>query len=434
MKVLIILVFLSTFGCLSAVAQDIVSADGAPLSMKVNEAKFIRLDRPAKAVFISAPDVADIDLQSASYLYVVGRSMGDTTLFVLGEDDEVILRTSVQVTVDTDRLSLAAQRAVGRGSVSVSAVDGALFLNGTVGNAEDAATASDVVQGLAGEDAVVVNRLSLLASSQVNLQVRIAEVSRSIREDLGISLTASSGAGRSRFGSPARSTDGFSVSVGRSAGSVNLILDALAQRGLVTILSEPNLTARSGETASFLAGGQVPIRVGATEDDTRVELETIGVELEFTPTVYDQDQIQVQLATRVRDVDEATTTDAGYGFSERSATTTIELGSGQSFAIAGMFRADTEQSFTGFPGLSSLPVIGALFRSSRYARGETELMIIVTPYVVEPVSGRNLTTPIDTVRPVGNGLEQAVTGQMSRVVRPGGQAGSRVRGAGFMLQ
>ncbi|VDC21163.1 type II and III secretion system protein family protein [Pseudogemmobacter humi] len=416
-------------------AQQVWSVGRGKLELNVTEAKFIKLEQPATAVFLSNPAVAEIDLQSARYLYIVGRSIGETNLFVLGENDEEILSTTISVGIDADRLAAAAKSSVSGGSVSVSTVEGAVFLSGRVRSEDDAATAGDVVAALLGENAVIVNRLEVETAAQVNLHVRIAEVSRSISEDLGISLSASSSNGRRSFTPPASAGGGFEISIGSGSRNVNLVLDALAKNGLVTILSEPNLTARSGETATFLAGGRFPYPSENDEGKVSYQLEPIGVELEFTPTVFDQNKIRLKIDTRVRDIDPATSVDAAVpALSERSATTTVELGSGQSFAIAGMFHTDSVQTLSGLPGLVNLPIIGALFRSSKFARGETELVIIVTPYLVEPTSPDNLRTPVDGVRPVSGGIEQMVTGQMSKTIRPGEKGQSKVRRGGFLLQ
>jgi len=406
----------------------------APVSLNVNEARFIRLDHPAKSVFLSNPGVADIDLQSARYLYIVGRSIGETSLFVLGNNDEEIMRSSVNVRIDAARLTAAARRASGSGSVTVSAVDGAVFLTGAVANPEDAEAARSVVAGLAGPGVIVVNRLETGNRAQINLQVRIAEVSRSISEDLGIRLSASRYGGRNTFDSADTGVNGpFTVSVANGSRNINLVLDALARNGLVTILSEPNLTTRSGETANFLAGGRVPYVYGSG-DDTSLQMEAIGVELEFTPTVKSSNRIEIMLNTRVRDIDRMNSSTAeAPALTERSATTTIELGNGQSFAIAGMFQASSQQGFNGLPGLSRLPVIGALFRSSRYARGESELVIIVTPYLVKPQNGRPR-DPTANIPLVQSGLEQAITGRFTRTRRPGAPLNATGPAGGFMLQ
>ncbi|MFE3836884.1 type II and III secretion system protein family protein [Pseudogemmobacter sonorensis] len=411
-------------------AQEVWSVGRGGLGLNVSEAKFIKLEQPATAVFLSNPDVAEIDLQSARYLYIVGRSIGETSLFVLGENDEEILSTTISVGIDADRLASAAQSAISGGSVSVRTVEGAVFLSGRVRTIDDAETAGDVVAALLGDRAIIVNRLELETASQVNLQVRIAEVSRSISEDLGLSLTA----GRSGGPRVSSRTGGLDLNVGTSTRDISLVLDALARNGLVTILSEPNLTARSGEAATFLAGGRVPYTTVDSEGNRTTEFEPIGVELEFTPTVFDQNQIQLQISTRVRDIDATNSTADAPALTERSATTTVELGSGQSFAIAGMFQADSAQSLTGIPGLVNLPVLGALFRSSKFSRGETELVIIVTPYLVEPTSPDNLRTPVEGVKPSSGAIEQLITGQTGKTIRPGEKGQSKVRRGGFILQ
>ncbi|NPD17289.1 type II and III secretion system protein family protein [Xinfangfangia sp. D13-10-4-6] len=422
--------FLAATNMAPAIAQEVWSAGRGGLSLNVSEAKFIKLEQPATAIFLSNPDVAEIDLQSARYLYIVGRNIGESNLFVLGENDEQILSTTISVGIDAARLASAAQSSISGGSVSVKTIEGAIFLSGRVRNIDDAETAADVVAALLGDGAIIVNRLEVEAASQVNLQVRIAEVSRTISEDLGLSLTSR------EPGQPRVSTrpGGVDLSVGAGSRNINLVLDALARNGLVTILSEPNLTARSGEAATFLAGGRIPYRNTDADGKITTTFESIGVELEFTPTVFDQNQIQLQINTRVRAVDEANSSEDGRALSERSATTTVELGSGQSFAIAGMFQADTAQSLSGIPGLVNLPILGALFRSSSFKKGETELVIIVTPYLVKPTSPDNLRTPVDEVKPASGAIEQLVTGQMSKTIRPGEKGQSKVRRGGFMLQ
>jgi len=417
-------------------AQEILEVDSKSIVLNLNEAKFLRLERPASAIFLSNPNVADIDLQSASYIYLVGKAVGESTLFVLGDDDQPMMRTTVSVGVDAERLTRAVLRSVSGGRVNVSSVDGAIFLRGVVPSPDDIATAEDVLAALTGPNAIIVNRLELEQSAQVNLQVKIAEVSRTVSDDLGFGINGSGA--RGTFSSPVSSIEnGFAVSVTPSGLNMNLMLDALSQRGLVSILSEPNLTARSGETAEFLAGGQIPYRVGDSADDTRIELQPFGVELEFTPVVRPGGQIEINLETRVREVDSSSSTDSDIGpaLTERSASTTVEIGSGQSFAIAGMFQSGTRQSLGGLPGLVNLPIIGALFRSSDYSRGETELVIIVTPYLVKPTSPRELSLPTDTVNTIG-GVEQWGTGQFTRPLKPArnGRSRERSNSGGFRLQ
>ena len=316
-----------------------------------------------------------------------------------------------------DRIQSAVSQALHTRSIHLSTVDGAVFLNGDVDTEEDAKRAEEVVTKLAGSAATVVNNLKLTTPSQVNLQVTIAEVSRKVQQDLGISLSGSTQSGRRSINAPASSGDGFQVSLNLNGGNMNLTLDALAQSGLASILSEPNLTARSGEKASFLAGGKVPVTSTTTDGDTTetsISYQMVGVELGFTPTVFKQNQIQIQLDMKERQLDEANSTADAPAFTERSASTTVELGSGQSFAIAGMFSSSHQQSLSELPGIAKIPVLGALFRSSSFQRGQSELVIIITPYIVRPTERRNLSTPLDTLQASKNGIEQMATGRMER--------------------
>lgn len=422
-----------------AQAQDLLAVDDQEIRLKMTEAKILRLDRPAATVFLSDPGIAEIDLQTARYIYIVGKSVGRTSLFVLGEDEELLLSTTIAVGIDQQQLSRAVHHSVSGGNIAVSTIDGAIFLNGTVKTPEDLDAAEEVLAALTGPAAVIVNRLEVEQAAQVNLQVKIAEVSRSVGEDLGLSISRLNSGGAI---TPPNSgiTNGFAINVAPSGLDVNFLLEALSQKDLVTILSEPNLTARSGETANFLAGGQIPFRVGDSEDDTRIELQPYGVELEFTPVVHERGRIEIQLKTRVREVDSSSTStansDIGPSLTERSASTTVDIGSGQSFAIAGMFQSSTEQALRGAPGLVNLPIIGALFRSSRYSSGETELVIVVTPYLVEPVNPRDIATPMDNFDPVENGAAQWLQGRFTKPLKPGHKRPTRIRatGGGFRLQ
>ena len=417
-------------------ALDVVKSGERLIQLNLNEGQFLRLDQPAKAIFLSNPAIAEVDLQSSRHIYLVARAIGQTSLFILGDDDETVFSANLKVGVDVKRLTQAVQRAISNGTIAIETIDGVIFLKGHVRTQEDAVTAETVLTALTGESGLIVNKLELEAQSQVNLQVRIAEVSRSISEDLGISLSASNAAGTRQLRPPPPSIDnGFQIQIGSGSRKINLVLDALARSGLVTILSEPNLTAHSGEKASFLAGGRVPYPSTNQDGEVSYTLEAIGVELEFTPTVRDHDQIRIEIDTRVRDIDRANSANPEVpALTERGATTTVELGSGQSFAIAGMFRSNANQSVSGLPALSNLPIIGALFRSSRFARGETELVIIVTPWVVAPVSPRDLKSPIDTLSPAQSGLEQALTGRTDRHVRFPNSQSPRFRKGGFLLQ
>ena len=238
-------------------AQTLIETTGRPIDLFAGEGKLVKLDTPSQTVFLADPEIADVEIKSPNLVYIYGKAMGETTLFVIDTDDEVSVASSVKVTTNVGALNNAAQASVPGNAFSVVEVDGALVLSGRVGTLQEAEQVERVVQRLAGETVPVVNGLALDTPPQVNLQVKIAEVSRTVTEDLGTNWTSLSGNGLT--GGTAV-TGGYSLASQFSVGSSlqGVTLEALKNEGLVTILSEPNLTARSGDKASFLAGGRFP--------------------------------------------------------------------------------------------------------------------------------------------------------------------------------
>ena len=296
------------------------------------------------------------------------------------------------------------------------------------------------MQRLAGDAVPVVNGLSLNTPPQVNLQVKIAEVSRTVTEDLGTDWTSLSGNGLTGGTSVA---GGYSLSSQFNVGSSlqGVTLEALMNEGLVTILSEPNLTARSGDKASFLAGGRFPYQTQAGDGEVRVVFEPFGVELDFEPEVQRSDKIKLVVNTKIRELDfsKGSTTDLQNLplILERSAATTIEGSSGQSFAIAGLFKATSQQNIKQIPGLGEIPLLGALFRSTSFQKGETELVIIVTPYLVTPGAPGKFKTPLDRFAPADR-VSRAIAGELTFGTPDDGRATVSVKGingkAGLLLQ
>ncbi|WP_417812606.1 type II and III secretion system protein family protein [Thalassospira alkalitolerans] len=414
---------------LPAVAQTLIETRSRDIDLFAGQGKLIRLDAPAETVFLANPDVADVEIKSPKLLYIYGKQIGETTLFVIDDQEEVTLSSAVEVSVNMKALGSAAHATVPNGTFSVSEAGGAIILSGRVGTITDAERIESVVRQLAGDTVTVVNSLALETPPQVNLQVRIAEVSRSVSEDLGVNWTTSSGS---------ISNDGGL----KTAFSISGTIEALKSRGLVTILSEPNLTARSGDKASFLAGGRFPFQtVSEGDDSSSVQFESFGVELEFLPEVLRSDQIKLNVRTQIRELDFSNGSTSNTQniplILERSASTTIEVGSGQSFAIAGLFSATTQQDLNEVPGLSDIPILGALFRSSSYQSGETELVIIVTPYIVAPAAPDKFKTPLDGFTPAGT-LDRQFLGSFSFGVptsKNGPVSVKNINGnAGFLLQ
>lgn len=309
---------------------------------------------------------------------------------------------------------------------------------------------------MGGESREVINNLTLLSGIQVNLRVRVAEISREVTRDLGFNWLAAFNDGTFQLGlrtgtgvlgtaigaiTGATTSTGGLVGIGYRGGNwdINGIIDALAQDRLVTILAEPNLTAQSGEVASFLAGGEFPVPSAASSNSNAltVEYKQFGVSLSFVPTVLSPERLNMRVRPEVSELSDQNSVTfplAGSvvripGLTVRRAETTIEVGSGQSFAIAGLLSRTSGYNNSGIAGLGDIPVLGTLFRSDRFRRNETELVIIITPYLVRPVSDpQALATPLDSFRPATD-LERVLlrrqtgSGAPYRQIRPPAAAG-----------
>lgn len=390
-----------------------------PFQIDVDRAETIELPAPARSVFIANPDIADIQVLSPTTVMVFGKKMGQTTLIAVGEDNRELANRAVQVHQNIDMLQKAIQSLLPNESIAVSGVPDGVMLTGKV---RDPAAAEDArrlaARFVPRETGEVINRLEIQASNQINLRVRVAEVSRSVNRYFGINWNnafklsgfafgLASGAALSTTGvfglntnRPGTPTPANTINFGTEGRGydVNGFIDALASDGLISVLAEPNLTAMSGETASFLAGGEYPILVPQSNGQVTIEYKNFGVKLSFTPTLVNSRRINVKVRPEVSELssDGAVTLNNFNvpALKVRRAETTVELASGQSFAIAGMLSNSSDQNIDKFPMLGDMPILGELFRSTRFKRGETELVIIVTPYLVRP-SGEQLALPTD---------------------------------------
>lgn len=419
-----------------------VPANGEPLVIELSEGQLLRLDRAMASVFIANPAIADITAKSERLLYIFGKTVGTTTLFALDANENVIANVTVNVTHNLSRLDRALSELVPDGQFELSSVDGAIVLAGAVATATESEDARRLATRFLSEGEEVINRLAITSPNQVNLRVRIAEVSRDVINQLGfnwdIFVDSAFNFGLQSLPPVAGiNTLFFSGDVGDA--SVDALIDALAEDNLVTILAEPNLTALSGETASFLAGGEFPIPVSQDEDTITVEFKQFGVSLAFTPTLLGRSRISMRVRPEVSQLSNAVQVLAGGlsipSLTTRRAETTVELASGQSFAIAGLILDNTRQENRKIPGLGDLPILGALFNSDRFERNETELVIIVTPYVVRPVNPNQLKTPIDPYRAAPVASSGAAGGESGQVVPLDPAQAQRLRGnnTGFIL-
>jgi len=449
-------------------AEEIVMPSGLPIRVDVGKGELLRLDRDADTVFVADPEIADVKIKTARLLYIFGKVPGETSLYAVDAEQHIITNKPVVVKRDVGRLQAAIDQLVPDGSVEVRAIDDSLVLSGHVDSPGEAEEARRAARPFVTDDKQLINHISVDAPNQVNLRVRVAEVQHNVVKELGINWDAISKVGNFALGFAVGSpviaaatgqTIVRNAGIGGSTDSLigqfntpnvhfDSVIDALDQNGLVNVLAEPNLTAVSGETASFLAGGEFPIPVPQTSSTgggttITVTYKPFGVALAFTPVILAGGRISL----RVRpEVSQLTNTGAvqvnGFSFpslTTRRAETTIELGSGQTFAIGGLLQNNITDSLNGLPGLKDLPVLGALFRSTQFQRNETELVILVTPYLVRPVSDQRLATPRDGFVPP-NDYDMYMRYRQERPSAPGtqpplGPNGSAAVGpAGFILQ
>lgn len=383
------------------------SASVGYVGIPVNKSKVLRIGSPFKELMVGNQEVADVLAMSDRTLYILGKSVGSTSLLVYGPRKNLIAVLDLQVTPDTQGLKYDLFNLMPDENVNVRGSAEGIVLSGRVKNSLMAKQAQDLAERYAPDN--VSNFLSVEQSQQVMLTVRFAEVKRSVAKQLGLNSDVFLDNGGGEFMdmmSGILSPDAFATAFGRFITgdyTIDVWLDALEDKGVMTTLAEPTLIALSGEEASFLAGGEFPIPVAQQIDEsgkitTTIEFKEFGVSLGFKPTVIG-DLISLAVAPEVSALDEQ----AGVEFDglripglvTRRALTTVELRDGQSFAIAGLLQSEFKDNIKQFPGLGDVPILGALLRSTDYQRSETELVIIVTPHLVRPVSSDALNLPTD---------------------------------------
>lgn len=406
----------------------VVPQQETSVDLVIGTGQLIRVEEAFSSLFVANPEVADVEVKSPRLLYLTGVGVGETTLFAVDESDNVLMSSRVRVTHNIAALKEGIGRVAPGRSVSAATVDQSLVLTGTVGSPEEEANILQVAGQFVDDPMRVVNRMTLEAPTQVNLQVRIAEVSRNVDRRLGIqwnSIGLSGGGSSIRFQGGGVSGPAYQASYGATRGSFNIdvVLQALAEEGLVTIMAEPNLTARSGEPAKFLAGGEYPYAV-ANDDQNTIQFKDFGIGLNFTPTVLDGNRISLSVGTEVSELSFKNNADVP-ALNTRRAETTVDLASGQSFAIAGLMQNSSSQNTSRMPALGTIPVLGALFRSSSFQRGQSELVIIVTPVIVGPTTGKRVATPLDTFVPP-NDFERILLGRVQGSPRKIGEVESRI--------
>ncbi len=380
-----------------------IPANGRPIVLETGKGTLLRLHGAANTVFVADPSVADVQVKSPTLIYLTAKAPGETVIYAVDAQNNVLLNSPVRVTHDLSQLRQAIAALVPGQPVQVASLGDHLVLSGLVATAGEAEKLRTLAMQLDPKHAkdFVIDHLRIATPDQVNLRVRIAEINRNVLKEFGINWQKI-GTSLSFQTLNSVATNGVSPSsiiFGRIAGqAINAELSALAQEGLVTELAEPNLTTMSGQTASFLAGGEFPVPVASTSASTggvptiSIEFKQYGVSLAFTPTVIDATHLNLRVRPEVSQLDYANAVNENNflipALTDTHADTTIELGSGESFALAGLLQNTSTQTITKVPALGDLPVIGALFRSNQFQRGESELVVIVTPYLVKPVETR----------------------------------------------
>ncbi len=394
------------------------------LNVPMNRAVVVESDAPFAELSIANPAIADISSLSDRTIYVLGKSPGLTTLTLLDANGRLITNVDVRVAADVTEFKERLRQILPGEKIEVRTANDGIVLSGVVSSSSRLQRALDLAERYA--EGRVSNLMSVGGIQQVMLKVRFAEMNRSVSKSLSSSLSlggsifsgdvglsggtgttvTSGGVGNALSGTlPPTNDNAGAILFGFNAGNtqVGLLLEALETKGVVRTLAEPNLVALSGQEAKFLAGGEYPVPVSQEDGVITIEFKPFGVELNFVPRVVDKDIINLELEAAVSSIDptngitiDAFTIDA---FSRRETSTTVELRDGESFAIAGLLEDTFIDDNQQLPWLGDVPVLGALFRSASYQRQQTELVIIITAHLVNPVTGDVLALPTDRIKP-----------------------------------
>jgi pilus assembly protein CpaC len=388
------------------------------MTLETNKSRVIRLARPARDVLVANPAIADVVMRSTDTAFIIGRRVGETTVYFFDGEGRQIDGVDLNVTFDSVGIKAALQRMIPSEHIEVATANQSLVLTGAVASPQVAENARNIARQFVADDAAIVNMLSIRDKNQVMLRVRVSEMSRQVVKELGITPSSNFSVGGTRFTLTGTQTSFISAPFAAlnaviplgGAMSLTALLRALESNGLVKTLAEPNLTAVSGETASFLVGGQFPVPspqpTGGGGQTITVVYKDFGVRLTFTPVVLSGGLINLKVATEVSQLSTQGQINAnGFtipGLTMRRAETTVELPSGGSIAIAGLLQNDIQNTIQGFPLLKDVPVLGMLFSSKQFQRNESDLVIAVTPLLVKPIDPNLLAMPTDGFGPASD--------------------------------
>lgn len=403
------------------------------IRVEINKGTTIKLDGMVKSVVIADPTTADVQVVSPRLLFVHGKKVGDTSLVAVDAQDNTILDAVVEVTHNISKLQRTIKRVAPDADVEFKTVDGGLVVDGRAASVAESDQIKDVASAFIGQNEKMVNMMTSAGSDQVTLQVKIVEMARTDLKKLGVNLqhvlspggfglqilqgsdiTLDSDGVLDRGG--ATSTGILGTWTPGTGNTLRSWVDALETQGLANILAEPTLTTTSGKPANFLAGGEFPIPVKDGNGSITVQYKPFGVSLNFTPVVMSKNHMSILVAPEVSTISFDNPIEvSGIKnpiINTRKAQATVELGSGETFMLAGLLKNENSNSVNKFPGLGDVPVLGSLFRSQQFQNNQTELVILVTPYVVKPVAEHDkLRTPMDGFVPP-NDLQRLLMGNL----------------------
>jgi pilus assembly protein CpaC len=457
--------FVLVAGAAPAAAQE--DAARRVISIEASKGRLIRLDVPVKTVFIANPDIADVQIKSPRVMYITAKKPGETTLIAVDDNDRVLVNVSITVNHNLSRLKRTLDAVLPGNRIQVRSVDGAVVLVGEASSPIDAAQAADIAARFVERKEHLVNNITVKGPNIVNLRVRVVEIQRSVTRQIGVNWDTVIRTGLFTFGlatgaaplSAAASALGiagqqpgqiFNVRRPVNAGRVNnaygrwtdgtfditAMVDLLEADGLVKTLAQPNLSAMSGKTAHFLAGGEFPVPIPQSDGVVTIEFKKFGVSLSFTPVILAGNRINMRVAPEVSQLSNQGAIQVGNfqipALITRRAETMVEVASGQSFVIGGLLQNNIVRDINKIPWLSDVPVLGKLFTSENFQRNETELVIIVTPYIVTAIRDEAPAVPVTTAPPAtppgatappanpGAARTAAKPGAPARLVGPGG--------------
>jgi pilus assembly protein CpaC len=410
------------------------------LALGIGKSVIIDLPRDIKDVLVADPKIANAVVRSAQRAYIIGAAVGQTNVVFFDADGQQIAAYDIAVKRDLNGVRAALKQTMPYAGIQIEGVGDGVMLTGSVSSPIEAQQAGDLAARLVGGADKVVNSIAVRGRDQVMLKVNVSEVRRDIIKQMGVDLSASMNYGTAvvnfnnnnpftAFGRPLVSGNSASASaITKGLPSVTATMRAMESAGVVRTLAEPNLTAISGESATFIAGGEFPVPAGFTCDPithvctTQISFKKFGISLNFTPVVLTEGRISLRVMTEVSELsnDNAITLNQNGNaltvpsIRTRRAETTLEIPSGGSMAMAGLIQEQTKQAINGLPGLDQVPVLGALFRSQDFVNNETELMVLVTPFIVRAVAQKELSRPDDGFAPASDS-QSTLLAQISQI-------------------